>query len=1090
MERIWAGPQPVGGGVLLERDREMGLILEALETTGHGAGSLVMIHGEAGIGKTHLAAEAARRAASLGLGVGWVRCWDGPGGSSLWPWEQVLAQVAPHLADEIVASSDIEGLKHLDSAGRFRLFDRIAGGLHAVAREQPLLLVFDDVQWADDATLDLLRFLSREIRGWPIVCLATHRPLTDPERSTARLIGSLTREGSHFELVALSRGGSRGLVHHVLGEIRAVSAKEIDEIHEASGGNPFFVGELARLLLVDAPGTTRSIPLAAGELISQRLEPLDARAVRLLQLAAVIGRDGSVEQLARTAGVAAAELQSDLRPAVDAELLSLDRSGWRFHHDLVREALYEQVETTRRRELHCDIARSLEADPLGAPIAVIAHHWGGAGNLADGEHLRRVALMAAADAESRRVFDEVVEHLELVLGADPRPRGRELGDLLVRLGSSAVVAGATDRARNALERAAAIAAEIGDPILLARASLAYPPGFEAIEAGPPTPDDRQVDMLRASLESLPPGHEGVRCRLEAGLARAIYWRSSGRVRSDDWEATTSERHRLTDRALERARSLNDPGLIAYCILARLYACWGPDSVDERPSLIEELFGLADGSDDLELLAHASAWSIGESFSRWRLEQAYGDLDRFDEIAHRLRQPLYDWMSLKWRACMAALEGRMDEADALAIAAVEAGVDAIGPDMAMDFYGAQLSHIRYQQGRLDELLPALEDLSHDRPQVPAWRFALVSSYAMTGRLDESAAHFAWAAHDEFAVVPRDLNYVISLANLSAYPLLAGDGDAARRLYEVLSPFSGHASSHGLGSAHWGTVDRLLGLLAGQMGRPDLCLHHLESAYRQTRSPRTVYGWVAEVDLGRALKESTDPSERARGDELLRSGRSLLSGLGLADWLSLLERFHDQRLPLGVTSATLCRDGIGWRVGIGADSPVLVADRNGMRYLHSLIGSPGEFIDVLDLELVFDSEPRSGTDGTNSIDSALHQDLIDHEARSRYRGRIRELEGDIERARRHHDEGRQALAEAELDRLVHELVQATGFGGRDRGMVREAERARVRVTKAIRSAIRQLEADAPAVAGHLRSTISTGRFCRYQPAAATPVVWELG
>ncbi len=215
-----------------------------------------------------------------------------------------------------------------------------------------------------------------------------------------------------------------------------------------------------------------------------------------------------------------------------------------------------------------------------------------------------------------------------------------------------------------------------------------------------------------------------------------------------------------------------------------------------------------------------------------------------------------------------------------------------------------------------------------------------------------------------------------------------------------------------------------------------------------------------------------------------------GLGLADWLSVLESFHDQRLSLGVTSATLRRDGIGWWVGIGADSPALVADRIGMRYLHTLVGSPGKFIDVLDLELVFDSEPGSGADGTNSIDTALHQDLIDHEARSQYRGRIRELEADIERARRHHDEGRQALAEAELDRLVHELVQATGFGGRDRGMVRETERARVRVTKAIRSAIRQLESDAPAVAGHLRSTVSTGRFCRYQPDPATPVVWDLG
>src|SRR6266487_2566277 len=418
------------------REAELAALSADLDAAAVGRGGVVLLAGEPGIGKTRLAEELAAQATARGALVLWGRCWEGEGAPAFWPWVQVvrayvqagdpaalrhdlgagaadIAQVVPAVRDLL---PDLPApLPAEPEAARFRLFDSLAGFLRAAAERRPLLLILDDLHWADAPSLALLRFAGRELEDAGLLVvgiyrhgelgaqhplLATLADLTRGQRRRRLLLGGLDqREVASFVALVAGVQPSPGLAAAV---------------HEQTDGNPFFVTEVVRLLASQGrlgPGQPGA-PLAAGlpegvkAVIAERLGRLSEGCRRVLEVAAVIGRDFGLRVLQPVCGLDGERLLGLLEEAEAARVVGAVSGGlgrWRFAHALVREVVYEDLPAARRVGLHGRVGEALEAlcaaDP-GPRLAELAHHFVAA---APGGQVARA--VRAATLAGRRALD-------------------------------------------------------------------------------------------------------------------------------------------------------------------------------------------------------------------------------------------------------------------------------------------------------------------------------------------------------------------------------------------------------------------------------------------------------------------------------------------------------------------------------------------------------------------------------------------------------------------------------------------------------------------------------------------------------------
>ena len=301
------------------RDREVADLVAGLEDAIAGRMRLLLIAGEPGIGKTWLAEHLAGHAAARGAQVVWVRCWEAGGAPPFWPWSQLLGVLAEDLDDQALAARLPAGAAQVaqlvpglaerlgaavppappppSAAARLSLFDAVSGFLRRSAAARPLVLVMEDLQAADDASLLLLEFLVRDARGARLLVVGTYRNVTaDRVHGIGDAMGQLVREGHLLRLQGLNRGEVRDLVEALAG--KAPSAAMAAAVHEATEGNPLFVRETVRLLATDVtledPVRLR-VPLSGSvrTVIGRRLAPLSADALLALSAAAVVGREST-----------------------------------------------------------------------------------------------------------------------------------------------------------------------------------------------------------------------------------------------------------------------------------------------------------------------------------------------------------------------------------------------------------------------------------------------------------------------------------------------------------------------------------------------------------------------------------------------------------------------------------------------------------------------------------------------------------------------------------------------------------------------------------------------------------------------------
>ena len=1036
--------------------------------------------------------ELAREAGELGWQVVGGRCWEEGGAPAYWPWIQAVRSLGgdfERLAPGAGGSVDPETV-------RFRLFDAAARFLVDAAGTRPLVIVLDDLHAADAASLVLLRFVSEAVAEAPVLLVGSYRERDARTPEHLEAFAELARVATRISLHGLSVSDVEAYIAGVTGE--GTPRSLATHLHVLTGGNPFFLGEVVRLVADEGEAADGSgaypvgrVPEEVRTLLRRRLDDLSPEAVGALRVAAVVGREFHLRVLERTSGLGVVPLLGLLAEATDAGVVSEDPAiprRYAFVHELVRETLYEDTAPAERLELHRTIGAVLEElyqNDLDPHLSEIANHLAMAAPVGDMSAAIGYLLRAGARAADLFAYEEAGLHYERALGllgaAEDASQERRC-ELLLRLGDARWRSGDTRAARVAFEEAADLARRLGDGEMLARAALGYVVGlggfllFARFEAG-----TSGVGMLEEALAALSEEDSPLRARLLARLAVEMY--SSSEV---------ERRLELSCEAVEMSRRLDDAEALVTALHARNWALGAPEMVSERLENADEMLAVAadTGNQELAFLAHNSRFHCFLELCDGMAIDA--EIEAMTDLADRIHQPFYRWHGVCLQVIRATLDGRFEDAERLARRALDIARLRHSEYAAYVYAYAQMVAIRWAQGRLDEYWPEIADHGERFLWIPRWRDAM----AAAERGDRSAAALEIARHAgrDLADLERDGLWLLRLCSLADACVIVADHRHARRLYELLRPFA-NRNAVALTQQPLGPVALRLANLASLLERWDDAERHFEVALARCDllGARAMRARVL-VDYGRALLARRGDGDEERAAGLLEDARRLSEDLDLPGVLRRVGGLALEAPPRERTrgDARFSRDGEFWTIAYEGKT-MRLRDVKGLRYIALLLAAPGADLHVLELVAAAGGSPARpkpaglADDQLRSSRPAGLDPLLDSRAREEYRSRLEELRADLEQAQQFHDDERAALVEQEIDALVEELARAAGLGGRDRPSSSPAERARVSVTKAIRTAIKLTEPESPALAEHLTASVRTGRFCSYAPPGEAPPRW---
>ncbi len=591
---------------------------------------------------------------------------------------------------------------------------------------------------------------------------------------------------------------------------------------------------------------------------------------------------------------------------------------------------------------------------------------------------------------------------------------------------------------------------------------------------------------------------------EPRLRVSLLARLAGALRD---ELSLGRRSRFSEQAVTIARELGEGAALAYALEARFTAIWGPDNLDELEAIAAEVRTLAEASGDRERrsdadwLSLAVAWTQGMPLTElWRVA------DEYSRLAEELKQPSHRWYAGVMRSMLLLAAGDFALAEPAIEETVRLGRRAQSWD-ALASYRLAMFVLRREQGRLGEIVDALRRSTDEYPGYWLFRCLMPLLDLELGRPGQARRELDVLAADGLSALPRDSEWLFGLAVLAE--AAATLGAHCQPLHDLLEPHEA-LTTPAAGEVSHGFVARVLGLLDLALSRPDDAISHLQEAVRLSAA-MGARPWVAraEHDLAQALMERDEPGDRERASSLVADACGLAGQLGMPELVARLEllaapemkgRTDGQR---SVASANAWepspqdvfrRQGEYWTI-VYQGQACRLRDAKGLRYLVALLGQPGREVHALDLVAAAAATPAHGASGRSvEVMGGGRYDqgagpLLDNRARAAYRRRVEQLTEDIEEAAGWGDTERAARATAERDFLLQELSRAIGLGGRDRAAASASERARLSVTRAIKTAVDRIALHSPAFADHLRATVRTGRFCSYTPDPRAPVAWRL-
>lgn len=831
------GPAAPGADTLVGRGDAMVVAAGALAAAASGRGRVLVISGEPGIGKTRLAAAVAERARADGFRVG-CGAWDAEGSPPLHAWSRALAQA---LGRQLLGDADDAA----DAASvTFRQADVV---LSAVAEGPPVLLVLDDLHWADAESLRLLRRVAGGLGDVAAVVVVTSRvapaeigePLAEALAVLARL------DPARIELGGLGTDAVSEWATRRSG--RTVDTDVAAELVRRTDGNPFYLTELLRLLVSEgglgdrtAPAW-RAVPGGVRDVVRQRSRQLPARAVEILTAAAVSGRTFEVavlEALTREpAAVAEAIEGAQVLGLVDEEA----PGHYRFAHALVRDALVEALAAPVRARLHAEVAAALEVTRAGR-VAEVASYLAEHYRLAGPAHARSgwvMARRAAVEAVERSAYDEALRLATLAAdlqALDPTADDREREDVLVTRARALTRVGRPVDAWWPAERAARSALERGDRDAAAAALLTVTEGMVWGWRRHPDYDDEAIALWRRVRDLYTPHHpaEAVPWALLTAAMAAEHLN-----RPDSSEESTA----LADAASAVVHSRGSRGRRELLVLRLAHAALlRPELLHHRLPLSDEIVELAARVGqpyDLAGTLTARAQDRGEL---GRLDAAHSDVVRAHGIAERHHLSQNRTVSGWCLSLRLALEGRLEEAEV----AIEEN-EAFQATLAMSGYGiglCQLSLVRDLQGRMAEMEPALREVRHLHPGL---RELHALAMVRAGRGEELRVLLGeW--REQPPLLPDYLFLLLTAVRSEVWCGL-GDQGAARALAAQLEPYADRlAISVPVGFR--GSVRHSLGLLAAAAGDAGRAREHLVAA-REVHERLRLTDWTerTDVELGR-------------------------------------------------------------------------------------------------------------------------------------------------------------------------------------------------------------------------------------------------
>ncbi|HEY6556578.1 MAG TPA: AAA family ATPase, partial [Polyangiaceae bacterium] len=857
------------------RDAILDLLVARLGQAPGGSENLVVLLGEAGAGKTRLARELSGVARSRGVKAWFGSAYEHGGAPAYWPWIQLLRACHEELSDPIWrrhlgpgAWAIAQLMPELEltlpavdldtQLARFQLFQEVTRFFKSAALDHPVLLILDDLQWADPGTIELCGFVARALQEAPILLLATQRTGELPaDVDTPGPLDQLGRLITPIGLPGLTEGEVSELARLVTGQ-DAIESKLVRALHDRTRGNPLFVRQSLDLIaqrgdwsVVEGSAPALDLPPAIRQVIRRRLSGLSEACRRTLQTAAVIGTTFEIGVLARVRDSAEESTLDALEPARRIGLIEAGGSDaarervFSFTHTLVKDSLYEELSLRDRGEIHARVATALSgrhARSRSADLAEIADHelralpFDCVRAATACRRAARVAQEASGFEAAARLLSQAVRRLE-VEGGEPRDRSC----LLIDLGENEFYAGRIARAWSAF-RAAADSARVAAPELLADVA---PRLVDCLELG--------AGDVRVARSVVDQGLQALSEDASAARAGLLAQRAEVAV-----ELSTSERIELLDQAALLATQSQDAAAILEVAHSRAILR-DPTRLAENARDADHFFALTEQYPEAAgNMRYRSLRRFGVCMTRYvgaltacDVARADAQLEQCQAIARASQVGAARFATHLMLAGRALGDGRLSDLETL-LARTDAGRDLQPATGARVFSNARATEDRLEtaawlnygfalmnaRGSLDglcqlELDPALS--AYDDALRDAHYFVITSAriHALIGNVDRARALLLQLPMKVLTRMPVQYGDLGALCTLVEISCAEQDRTSAERLYEQLRP---HAALNAVGPTfeYFGSVAHYLGLLARLLGRPSLAEQHFQAAIEVNRS----------------------------------------------------------------------------------------------------------------------------------------------------------------------------------------------------------------------------------------------------------------
>lgn len=1066
-------------------------------------GTSTFVLGAAGMGKSRLVREVIESDLESDHLAG--VSWQGNTATPYFPWIQIMGAASAFIdldnedhrrmaqdLGPLVPGNAVGARFDDDHVARDLLGIGVVSYLAAVAREmRSPTLIIEDAHAADPDSIELATWVVRQ--GLPMSIVLTSRPYDDVGAELQQSLDGLAAACSTVTLGALGVDDVRVLLSDQgMPDLDPVEAIRLTQ------GNP--------LAIHNWLDSHRSLTRASYKPRQDvRLDELDDDTRELMEFAALVGNEFDIATIADAAGRSPADTLELLQGPLDLGLIvrvEQTLTRFTFDHETIREEITEAIGATNRGHRHQRLLEVFLARASAGEqdVVSLAHHasfaaFVGDPSLAVDLNLQAgdSALAHSAPSMARRHFDRAIELAELA-GSPTSVRIRaELGAV------RAIKAEASPDFERAIT---SLLDRVSEPDVAAEAfvdaTLLLPTNWSSLAVSP-EPNSRTVVWLERALERV--GEAPTKRRAQVLIELSIHRRHG--VPGSVGETARA----LIDEAVNIAKQLGDTRLEAYIYASVQWLSRTPDDIDTILATLDDYESrTGTGGNEAFVLSGVRVTTL---FRAGAFNLARRELDRIESALAPL-PPFVAWAIGRWRATLLLLRGDHAGGEAAATESFQHLEGSSFADVAFEYLAMQLAVVLRDRVEMETAEPMLVEMVKTRPDYAAYRAAYAWLLVDLGRHSEARRELAqlftrrslWSDETVIEWMP-----LATMAATAAAEL--GEVDWCKQCVSLLEPFKDEWIVWGTGIVVDGPV-RLrrayAALAAGDLetAREDLevARDKIMGAAARTFVPVLLHHEAqlaqCDGDLERAVDLATRSSHAAAdigltgASEILAAFAFELAELARTDpSLPAVDGEQNKRSagqPGQALEGSLVRTGASWTIAMGDDVSTIVHVK-GLLALAALLERPGREMHVAELSSVIDGNTR-GSAATDEVALGEADDvLLDDQALREYRDRIAVLEGEIEEARSFNDPERESRAQVELEFLVDELRVSTGMDGRSRSTTSTAERARVRVTKSLRTAIARVANVSPILGNHLSNAVQTGTYCCYQPDGLTDITWHV-